>query len=260
MTPMRTHTLVGGIASAALLIAGCSSESQPAEAGAPSVVAEGEEVGIADTGPLLEATARVTAAHQGADQQLAGVVAAARELDRIVAALREPASTRSAREAWPEVDAAFDRAETEGLRERYIELASAADDARTILRELAVEASEDSPEAAYLEAEDASLAAVRDYAESTDILVRALLTHWETYARIRAATASFVGERWAHRDGEEAADAYEVAIGRHVRGLGVAQEEIEAALDQREVAAAAVNESADRAVALWTEVGRDGDG
>lgn len=226
-----------------LLVGGCTDDGpEPRQVGPETIKALREEI------------AAVARSQRAADESMARVLSAVRELDIIIGALRDPATVDRARGDFERVEQAVAAAapEVEDLRQPLIEVASAVDRARTILDEVR-DSEDDEWTVAYLDAEDEVLLQVRDYAETADALARALITHWPTYSALHEATATFVEQRWFYRTDQEAADAYELAISRLLRRLEVAQEEIGDAIQEREQAAAAVNQAAARARQVWNE-------
>lgn len=235
MPPMRRLPLAPSVLLALLaLLAACDTgvEEPP-----PVVI---------DLEPLQEPMAEVVASQREADQQLATVLAAVRDMDTIIGGFRDPGTVDDARGGWDAVAETFARAETDGLRERYIDLAHAVDGAREVLHGIR-DGLDEGWERDYLDAEYEALMAVRAYAEESDVLVRALLTHWPTYEAVHDETAVFVEERWLYRDSEEAADAYELAVSGHLGPLELAQEQIADGRERREDAAQRANEAAQRA-------------
>lgn len=205
-----------------------------------------------DLAPLEEPMAAVVTSQREADEQLATVLAAVRDLDTSIGGFRDPDTVDDARSGWEAVAETFSQAETDGLRERYLELAATVDEARAVLHGIRQDLDE-SWERDYLDAEYDALMAVRDYAEESDVLVRALLTHWPTYEAVHDATAEFVEQRWLYRDSAEAADAYELAVSRHLGALEIAQEEIAEGRRVREEAAERANEATQRAREVFEE-------
>jgi hypothetical protein len=219
---------------------------------------EGSAEPPVDLRPLEEPIAAVAESRRTADHQLGGALEAIRALDTSVGGFRDPATVDEARETWTAVVGTVTAAETDGLRERYIEVARSVDRARQRLHSIR-EDLEAGWERDVLDAEDEALQAVRGYAEDTDVLVRAVLTHWPTYEAIHGATTEFVDQRWHYRDAQEAADAYELAISGHLSALEIAQVEIAEAREVRDAAAERANAAAERARDVQDSA-PDGDG
>lgn len=191
---------------------------------------------------VTDAVADVAAAQAEADPLLASALSGVRELDLLVARLRDPATVDTARDDWDRVRSAVDAVDLSPLRPAIRELAFAVDRARAAL----AVAERDAPtawEARYLEAEDRTLLAVRAYAEDADALAQVLERNWPTYAAIAQLTGPFVERRWVYRSSEEAAAAYEVEISRHLVDLARAQDRIAEFRERRDEAARAVNEA-----------------
>lgn len=201
---------------------------------------------------VTDAVADVAAAQAAADPLLATALTGVREVDRLVARLRDPATVDTAKDDWPRVASAVAAVDLTPLRPAIREIAFAVDRARAAL----ATAERDAPtawEARYLAAEDETLLAVRTYAAEADALAQVLERHWPTYAAVAALTGPFVERRWVYRSSEEAAAAYEVELARHLADLAGAQATIEEFRERRDEAARAVNE----AVAETRRVFRD---
>lgn len=201
---------------------------------------------------VTDAVADVAAAQASADPLLASALSGVRELDMLVARLRDPATVDTAKDDWPRVRSAVEAVDLAPVRPAIREIAFTVDRARAALSV----AERDAPtdwEARYLGAEDRTLLAVRSYAEEADALAQVLERHWPTYLAIADLTGPFVERRWVYRSSEEAAAAYEVEVSRHLADLARAQDEIDEFRERRDEAARTVN----RAVAATREVFRD---
>ena len=231
VAPMRSFVLVLLLASLAV---GCASAPVSGE---PSPAVDGRAVALAR---VTDAVADVAAAQAEADPMLATALAGVRELDVLVARLRDAETVDAAKDTWPRVDGAVQAVELEPLRPRIREIAFAVDRARAALSR-ASEGLEDDWETRYLAAQDETLAAMRTYAEEADALAQVLARHWPTYDALAELTATFVEQRWFYRDAEEAAAAYEVAIAEHREDLARAQDEIRRFRERRDEAGRAVN-------------------
>jgi hypothetical protein len=202
--------------------------------------------------------AEVASLQRDADRRIGAVLVAVRDLDAIIGRFRDPETVDDARAAWSDVDARAAAVVVDGLRDPFFELAHAVDRARQTLagmRAVLVDDGGDDPSGAwaldYIEAEDAVLVAVREYAEDADRLARALITHWATYEEISEETSVFVEQRWYYRTSQEAADAYELTIQSKLPLLQVAQGDIADAIVTREDAAEAVSEAVAEARSAW---------
>jgi hypothetical protein len=224
---------------AALLAAACSTGSPGGDA--PTV--DDRDATLAR---VTAAVADVADAQAAADPGIATALAAVRELDVAVSRLRDPETVDDAVGRWPRVDAAVAGVELAPLRPALRDTAFAVDRARVALGR-ASEDAVDPRESDYLQAQDETLVAMRDYAAAADALVQVLQRHWPTYEQIAGVTGTFVEDRWLFRDAEEAVAAYEVAVSPHRAELTLAQEEIARFRDARDEAADAVNDASRRA-------------
>ena len=199
---------------------------------------------------LRERIADVGERRATADELLAAVVASVREVDAIVSGLRQPDSVDAARDTWGGVDRAFKRAKPAELRPALVELALAVDRARGTLHRARPELTSEW-QVRYLDAEDAVLVAIREYAEASDEFGQTVVRHYETYRGLHERTAVFVEQRWFYRTSEEAADAYELAVQPLLSDLASAQAAIADARRPRDDAAQAVNEAVEAADEVW---------
>lgn len=212
---------------------------------APTSTASGPDVD-----DLRTEIAAVARAQRTSDERLAAALDAVRRMDGLVSGLRDPGRVDDAKEEWPAVDGAVGSVEAIRLRDGFVRLAREIDGARATL----VAVLDDLPtewERRYLQAEDAVLVALRSYAETTDRLAQTLAQEWPVYAELRARTATFVEQRWFYRTSQEAADAYELAVGPVLGDLAAAQRAIAAAREERDDAAAAVNGATEAADDVW---------
>lgn len=195
--------------------------------------------------------ADVADAQRDADRRLAVAVEAVRQLDGIVAGLRDPDRVDEAKDSWPRVEAAWRAASSEGLREGLVDLATAVDRARAALDRVRDELGDETWPRDYLDAEDEVLVRTRSYAETADGLARALVASWPTYEDLHDRTARFVEQRWFYRTSQEAADAYELAVQPLLSELAAGQEAIAAAREDRDASAREVNEAVAVAREAW---------
>ncbi|MBW3662113.1 MAG: hypothetical protein KY469_03350 [Actinobacteria bacterium] len=217
-------------------------------------------MGSQPTAPVDDTSIRVAALHdemaevaehqQVADLALADALSAVRRLEEVVAQLRDPERVDDAQDTSEGVDAAFTGVDPARLRQPFIDLALAVDDARATLRSTREVLDEDW-QRGYLDAEDQVLTAVRAYAETADKLVQVVVRHWPTFESAHAVAARFVEQRWFYRSAQEAADAFEVQIGDLLPRLNSAQREIAKFVAQRQDAARAVNEASETASRHW---------
>ena len=126
----------------------------------------------------------------------------------------------------------------------------AVDDARLTLSAVRGQRSDDW-ERRYLDAEDAVLSAVRDYAAAADRLTQAIEHHWEDLLAVRDLVADFVERRWFFRSDSEATQAFEVEVHDLIEPLDRAARDILVITREREAAATAVNEATIAARELW---------
>lgn len=191
---------------------------------------------------VTSAVADVAEAQAAADPLLASALSGVREVDRLVARLRDPGTVDSAKDGFPRVRSAVEAVELTPLRPAIREIAFAVDRARAAL----AVADDDAPtewEERYLAAEDRTLLAVRSYAEEADALAQVLQRYWPTYGSIADLTEAFVEDRWLYRSSEEAAAAYEVEIAPHLPELATAQDRIAEFRERRDQAARDVNDA-----------------
>ena len=199
---------------------------------------------------LRERIADVGERRATADELLAATVASVREVDAIVSGLRQADSVDAARGTWEGVDRAFKRAKPGELRPALVELALAVDRARGTLHRARPELTSEWQKR-YLDAEDAVLVAIREYAEASDEFGQTVVRHYDTYRDLHERTAIFVEQRWYYRTSEEAADAYELAVQPVLADLATAQADIAEARRPRDDAARAVNEAVEAADEVW---------
>ena len=229
----------------ALAASACATES--AAGTAPRV--DGRAVVLAR---VTDAVAEVADAQTATDPELASALAGAREVEVIVARLRDPETVDSAKDSWPRVDAAVQAVDLDPLRPAIREMAFAVDRARIALAR-ASEAVGDDWEARYLAAQDDTLVAMRTYAEKADALAQVLERHWPTYQAVADLTGPFIEQRWLYRSPQEASAAYEVEITRYLDELGAAEDEIARYQAQRDDAARAVNAASKAAAEVFRD-------
>lgn len=239
---MLHHRLLPLLVLAALVSVACA--SAPAEEPSPSVDPEAVQ-------QLHRRMADVAEAQRSADRDLAAAVEAVRQLDGIISGLRDPQRVDEAKETWPRVEAAWNAASSEGLRQGLVELASAVDEARVALDRVRDEVASEPWLSEYLAAEDEVLVRTRSYAETADQLAQALVRYWPTYTDLNDRTARFVEQRWFYRTSQEAADAYELAVQPLLEELAAGQETIAGAREGRDAAAREVNEAVRDARDAW---------
>lgn len=242
---MRRPVVVFG-ALLALAASACGGDSAP-----PQATASVDDTSIR-VAALHDEMADVAENQQVADPALADALSAVRRLDEVVAQLRDTERVDDAQDTWEGVDAMFTGVDPAGLRQPYIDLAFAVDDARATLRSTREVLDEDW-QRGYLDAEDEVLTAVRGYAETADKLVQVVVRHWPTFESAHAVAARFVEQRWFYRSAQEAADAFEVQIGDLLPRLNAARREIAEFVAQRQDAAKVVNEASQTASRRWRE-------
>jgi hypothetical protein len=230
----------------ALAAAACGGSSAGPEATAP---VDDTAIRVA---ALREEMAEVAEHQRVADPALAEALSAVRRLDEVVAQLRDPEQVDDVQDTWAGVDAAFTGVDPAALRQPFIDLALAVDDARAILRSTRDVLDEDW-QREYLDAEDEVLTTVRAYAETADKVVQVVARHWPTFASAHGVAVRFVEQRWFYRSAQEATDAFEVQVGDLLPRLNSARQEIADFVAQRQEAAAAVNEASQTASRHWRE-------
>lgn len=203
-------------------------------------------------GTLRDAMDEVATLQRQADPALADALSAIRQLDDVVADLRDSERVDGVRDRWPRADAAFTSVQPDTLRQPLIDLALRADDARTALR-AARQVLNEPWEDAYLDAEDEVLTTVRAYAESADKLAQVIARHWPIYEQAHALAAQFVEQRWFYRSSQEAADAFEVKVGGLLPQLAAARDEVGRFVDVREAAVEPVRDASATASEIWRE-------
>lgn len=225
-------------------------------ADAPEPPATEIEARAVEFARLNAAVAEVAHAQAAADPLLANHLETLRRFDAIIEDLRDPEVIDAARERWQGVAAAFEELEVEGLRSAFRDVAFEVDEARISLSR-ASEQVADEWEQAYLRAQDEVLVAVREYAREADALAQVIGANQDVYARVAEETSEFVDRRWFYRSPEEAADAYEVEIGRLLPDLQDARQLLARYVGRRDEAGLAVNDATARAADIWAS--RPGD-
>lgn len=245
VTRMRPLVLVAAL-SLALALSACA--GTPTSEAAPETEVASRSL-VLDR--LQDRVAEVAAAQSTADPLLADALAGVREIDAIVARLRDPATVDEAKDRMPRVEAAVGEVRIDEIRPAIRDIAFAVDRARASLATAVEDAPQD--EAAYLTAQDEALLAMRAYAEAADTLAQVLETHWPLYLSIRDSTATFVEQRWFYRTSEEAAQAYEVELAGRIGELATAQDEIRTFREVRDDAAEDVNATSREAAQVWRD-------
>lgn len=228
---------------AALLLVGCSASHRPA----PTEVDDRESV-------LSELGDEVAAVAQGqgrADAAVNDVLEVVRAVDESVAELRTTAGFDDALSSHTqEVHPRVVDTEVEGLREGYLAVADDVDDARQTLA-LARQRLDDPWETDYLDAQDAVLLAVRDYARVADQLAQLLVQHWPTYTEVDGRIVDFTERRGNYRDEQEASDALAVELDPVIDDLAVAESQLADYRARRSAAGQQVNDATADAVTVY---------
>lgn len=230
----------------ALLTAACS--ATPADLPAAAATDDTAAEALAE---LDVALAGVSEGQDVADRAVNDVLEVVRAVDETVAQLAAPAGFDEAVAAHAEdVHPRVTATTVDELRQGYLDVAATVDDARQTLA--SARAVLDDPwEQEYLDAQDAVLLAVREYARTADRLAQLLVQHWPTYADVDATITDFAGRRGNYRDTQEAVDALAVEIDTALDELAVAQAQIAEHRARRTTAGRAVNDATADAVTVF---------
>jgi hypothetical protein len=230
---------------AVLTLVGCSSTPSSTPT-ADAASGDRAEV-LAD---LRDEVADVAEDQAAADRSVNDVLEVVRAVEESVAALRGHAGFDAALDDHATVHDRVEGTRVGGLRDGYLRVAEDVDDARQALA--SARARLDDPwEQEYLDAQDAVLLAVREYARTADQLAQLLEQHWPTYVDVDAEVAAFAARRGNYRDEQEAADAFAVELEDVLGDLTVAEAQVAEYRTRRTAAGQAVNEASADALAVW---------
>lgn len=228
---------------AVLLLAGCSATPLPE----PTQVDDREAVLSA----LRDEVAAVGAGRGEADAAVNEVLEVVRAVNEAVAGLGNATTFDATLAAYEDdVHARVAAVEVDGLRDGYFAVAEDVDEARQTLAS-ARQRLDDPWEATYLDAQDAVLLAVRDYAEVADRLAQLVVQHWPAYTDADGRIVDFAARRGNYRDTQEAFDALAVELDTVVDQLAVAEAQIAEYRGRRTAAGRAVNEASADAVDVY---------
>lgn len=229
---------------AVLTLVGCSATPSPVPTAGAT---DGRAEVLAD---LRGEVADVAEDQAAADADVNEVLEAVRAVEESVAALRGPAGFDAALDAHAAVHEQVEATRVTGLRDGYLRVAEDVDDARQVLAS-ARSRLDDPWEQEYLDAQDAVLLAVREYARTADQLAQLLEQHWDTYAGVDAEVVGFASRRGNYRDEQEAADAFAVELDGVLGDLTVAEAQVAEYRTRRSAAGQAVNEASADALTVW---------
>lgn len=232
---MKGLRLLAALLALVMFGVGCD----PAAVDAPATTIDDRDVQIAELRAEFDDLATSQAK---ADEQLRVALEAARAIDRSVVRFLDPATLYDQGEEWDQVQSVVDAAEFTGLRQPYIDVALAADQARLTLSRAQDRVGEDVDQA-YLAAQDDVLVAIRGYAEQADRIAQLLERHAEIYLRFATQNQSFTERRFFFRSAEEAADAYATEIDSFVGDLATAQQQVADEVQPWQDAAVIVNDA-----------------
>lgn len=229
---------------AVLVLGGCS--AAPSEA--PTAAAADDRAAV--LADLRDDVAAVAEDQTAADAEVNDVLEVIRAVGESVAGLRDAAGFDAALDAHDAVHQQAAGVEASGLRDGYLQVAEDVDAARQALA--SARARLDDPwEQEYLDAQDAVLLAVREYARSADQLAQLLEQHWTTYLEVDEQVVAFADRRANYRDEQEAADAFVVELDDVLGDLAVAEAQVAEYRTRRSAAGQAVNEASADALSVW---------
>lgn len=230
---------------AALTSVGCSAAPTPAPT--DGVAAADRAQVLAD---LRTEVADVAEDQATADARVNEVLEAVRAVEESVAALRGATGFDAALESHEAVHGRVGETRASGLRDGYLQVADDVDGARQVLASARARL-DDAWEQEYLDAQDAVLLAVREYARTADQLAQLLERHWPTYVTADEEVTTFAARRGNYRDEQEAADAFAVELEGVLGELAVAEAQIAEYRTRRTAAGQAVNEASADALTVW---------
>lgn len=202
---------------------------------------------VGERGQVLSAlrteVAEVAELQAAADRAVNDVLGVVRRVDEALDGLDGAATFEAALDEYPPVHAEVTATEAERLRDGYLGVAEAVDEARATLAAARVELDGDPWEVEYLDAQDQVLVLVRSYAETADQLAQLLERHWPTYVDVDEHVVEFAEGRDNYRDTEEAVDALAVELDPVLDDLAVAQAQIADHGQQRTAEGRAVNDA-----------------
>lgn len=202
---------------------------------------------VGERGQVLSAlrteVAEVAELQAGADRAVNDVLSVVRRVDEALDGLDGAATFEATLDDYAPVHAEVAATQAEGLRDGYLAVAEAVDEARATLAAARVELDGDPWEVEYLDAQDQVLVLVRSYAETADQLAQLLERHWPTYVEVDGRIVEFADGRANYRDTEEAVNALAVELDPLRDDLVVAQAQLADFGQQRTVEGRAVNDA-----------------
>lgn len=231
-------------------LVGCSAIPRPAS----TEVAEDRAAVLAELQAEVEA---VAAGQAAADDAVDDVLDVVRAVDEAVARLERVDTFDATLDDYAAVHERVAAVSVDGLREPWFEVAGSIDAARATLASLRGRL-DDPWEASYLDAQDALLVAVRDYAEAADRLSQLLIRHWPTYTEVDARIVDFASRRGNYRGAEEARDGLAVELDTVMEDLVVAETQIADYQSRRTEAGRAVNAASADAATVYENRPTDG--
>lgn len=219
----------------AMLLVGCST---PPPTTSTSV---GERVRVLSA--LRTEVAEVAEVQAAADRAMNDVLGVVRRVDEALDGLDGVTTFDTTLDDYSQVHGEVTATEAEGLRDGYLAVAEAVDEARATLAAARVQLDGDPWEVEYLDAQDRVLVLVRSYAETADRLAQLLERHWPTYNEVDGRVAQFAEGRGNYRDTEEAVNALAVELDTVLDDVAVAQAQIAEYGQERTTEGRAVNEA-----------------
>lgn len=183
--------------------------------------------------------AEVAELQAGADTSVNEVLGVVHQVDDALEGLSATSTLDPTLEAYEQVHTAVTSTQVEGLRDGYLAVADAVDDARGTLAAAREELAGDPWEVEYLDAQDQVLTSVRDYAEAADKVAQLLERHWPTYQQ----ADQLVAEIAAGREAGESVDALVEELDALLADLAVAQSQIAEYGQARATSGQAVNDA-----------------
>lgn len=226
----------------AVALAGCG-----ADAGADGVADPALDTDAVRAADLRDDLAEVVTVTEDVDAPITAAVRDLRAMDELVSRLRSAATFDAALAEHDGVVAALRGIDLAATRADLRAVARAVDRARATVAAARRDAK--GAEVARLDAEDELLVAVRALAEANDALAQVVVQQLPAYTAVADVVTSEAGLRGRYRTVEEAAAAFEVAVGPHLRPLADAQVLVARFGEDRDAAARAVNEASRAATA-----------
>ncbi len=219
----------------ALALLGCSTTPAPSST---SIEGRGQVLSA-----LQAEVGEVSQLQADADAAVNEVLRVVRQVDEAVAGLDGETTFATTLDGYDQVHAAVTSTAAEGLRDGYLAVAAAVDDARGTLAAAREELDGGPWEVEYLDAQDEVLVLVREYAETADKLAQLLERHWPTYVEVDETVVDLTTRRGNYRDTQEAMNALAVELDTVLGDLAVAQSQIAEYGQVRTASGQAVNDA-----------------